>query len=192
MARERQRDAEGDGDRRARPTLLAAYREKRRFDRTPEPRGARAGRRPRRIFVVQRHAARRLHYDFRLELDGVLKSWAVPRGPSRRVGERRLAVHVEDHPLEYATFQGIIPAGQYGAGTVEIWDRGSWTPHEDARRAYQAGKLSFTLDGEKLRGDWTLIRMGGRAAEESKENWLLVRSRERRAAEPAPPPRHRP
>jgi len=123
-------------------------------------------------FVVQKHAARRLHYDFRLELDGVLKSWAVPKQPRR--DEKRLAVHVEDHPPDYATFEGTIPAGEYGAGKVEVWDAGTWTPEGDPRRGYAEGKLSFTLKGRRLSGRWALVRMGGRARGERRDNWLLV------------------
>jgi bifunctional non-homologous end joining protein LigD len=159
---------------------LTQYRRKRRFQRTAEPRGGTA-RRPGHSFVVQKHDASHLHYDFRLELDGVLLSWAVPKGPSLDWREKRLAVHVEDHPLEYADFEGTIPAGEYGGGTVLVWDRGEWQPHGDPRADYRAGKLSFTLAGEKLRGDWTLVRMGGRARGKSKENWLLLKSRDKHA-----------
>ena len=155
---------------------LDAYRRKRDFRRTPEPTGGTAtdggGR-----FAVQRHAARRLHYDFRLELEGTLKSWAVPRGPSLDPAEKRLAVHVEDHPLEYGDFEGTIPAGEYGAGEVVLWDRGRWTPVGDAADGYRRGTLKFTLHGEKLRGGWTLARMGGRAGEGGK-NWLLLKERD--------------
>jgi bifunctional non-homologous end joining protein LigD len=155
---------------------LDAYRRKRDFRRTPEPAGGTttgAGGR----FVVQRHAARRLHYDFRLELDGVLKSWAVPKGPSLDPAEKRLAVHVEDHPLEYGDFEGTIPAGEYGAGEVVLWDRGRWAPVGDAEEGYRRGKLKFVLHGEKLHGAWTLARMGGKAAEGGK-NWLLLKERD--------------
>jgi len=155
---------------------LDAYHRKRDFRRTPEPAGGTttdAGGR----YAVQRHAARRLHYDFRLELDGVLKSWAVPKGPSLDPAEKRLAVHVEDHPLEYGDFEGSIPAGEYGAGEVVLWDRGRWTPVGDAKDGYRRGKLKFVLHGEKLRGGWTLARMGGRAGEGGK-NWLLLKERD--------------
>jgi bifunctional non-homologous end joining protein LigD len=154
---------------------LERYHEKRNFRQTPEPRGkvARSAA-PRLRFVIQKHAARRLHYDFRLELDGVLKSWAVPRGPSLDPAEKRLAVHVEDHPLDYGDFEGIIPPKQYGAGKVLLWDQGVWTPEGDPEKAYRKGHLKFQLTGRKLHGSWSLIRMGG-AAEEGKENWLLVK-----------------
>ena len=154
---------------------LGRYREKRDFSHTPEPRG-RAGRKQGRLrFVVQKHAARRLHYDFRLELDGVLKSWAVPNGPSLDPGVKRLAVHVEDHPLEYAAFEGVIPKGHYGAGKVIVWDEGVWTPEGDGAQAYRRGKLEFRLDGVKLRGKWKLVRMRGREEKGGRENWLLIK-----------------
>ncbi|HVZ93682.1 MAG TPA: DNA ligase D [Phycisphaerales bacterium] len=167
---------------------LQTYRRKRHFERTSEPRGSAALERQRKKsaaklqFVIQKHDATRLHYDFRLELDGVLKSWAVPKGPSLDPAERRLAVHVEDHPLEYGTFEGVIPEGQYGAGPVLLWDRGTWTPvgEEDPRQAYKRGRLKFELQGEKLRGAWDLVRMHGRADERSgRENWLLIKERDR-------------
>src|SRR5439155_3122409 len=126
--------------------------------------------------------ARQLHYDFRLELNGVLLSWAVPRGPSLDPGEKRLAVHVEDHPIEYGGFVGVIPKGQYGGGTVLLWDRGTWTPLEpDPDAAYRKGSLKFRLDGEKLHGNWALVRMGGKAANERHENWLLIKERDEEA-----------
>src|SRR5262245_40182042 len=158
---------------------LDEYRRKRDFRRTPEPAGT-PGAAPGGRFVIQRHAARRLHYDLRLELDGVLKSWAVPRGPSLDPAEKRLAVHVEDHPLDYASFEGTIPAGEYGAGEVLLWDHGHWAPVGDAEEGYRRGKLKFVLDGEKLRGGWTLARMGGRAGEGGK-NWLLLKERDAEA-----------
>ena len=131
-------------------------------------------------FVVQKHAARNLHYDFRLELDGTLKSWAVPKGPSLDPAEKRMAVHVEDHPLDYGSFEGTIPSGQYGAGTVIVWDRGTWTPIGDAREGYAAGKLKFALEGEKLQGHWTLVRMRPRAGEKQ-EAWLLIKEKDEHA-----------
>ncbi len=133
------------------------------------------------MYVVQKHAATRLHYDFRLELDGTLKSWAVPKGPSLDPSQKRLAVHVEDHPLDYASFEGVIPPKQYGAGTVLIWDRGVWTPQGNPRDGYRQGVLKFRLDGEKLHGAWTLVRMHSRkgdARDNGKENWLLIKERD--------------
>ncbi|MBX6369421.1 MAG: ATP-dependent DNA ligase, partial [Rhodospirillales bacterium] len=145
---------------------LEEYKRKRDFRKTPEPAGRVRKRRHRVLrFVIQKHAARRLHYDFRLELDGVMKSWAVPKGPSLDPKEKRLAVHTEDHPFEYNDFEGVIPEGEYGGGTVLLWDRGTWTPlgDGDPAEAYAKGTLEFELDGEKLHGRWALIRMGGRA-----------------------------
>ena len=127
---------------------------------------------------MQKHAARRLHYDFRLELDGVLKSWAVTKGPSLDPADKRLAVHVEDHPLAYGNFEGTIPAGQYGAGTVMVWDRGAWEPVGDPRKGLAEGKLKFVLHGQHLKGGWTLVRMRGRAQEEGRDNWLLIKERD--------------
>ncbi len=126
--------------------------------------------------MIQKHAARNLHYDFRLEMDGVLKSWAVPKGPSLDPHEKRLAVQVEDHPIEYGGFEGIIPAGEYGGGTVLLWDRGTWSSQEgEPLAAWQAGKLKLELAGDKLRGGWTLVRMHGARAGENRENWLLIK-----------------
>ncbi|MEO8626564.1 MAG: DNA ligase D [Betaproteobacteria bacterium] len=157
---------------------MQRYYDKRDFSVTPEPRGSVGeaiggnGR-----FVVQKHAARRLHYDFRLELDGTLKSWAVPKGPSLDPGEKRLAVHVEDHPLEYGSFEGEIPAKQYGAGKVVLWDDGTWQAKGDAAADYRAGRLKFELRGHKLHGGWNLVRMRKPAAD-GKENWLLIKERD--------------
>ncbi len=156
---------------------LQQYWKKRNFKRTPEPRGRSIPAMGRLQFVIQKHAASRLHYDFRLELDGTLKSWAVPKGPSLDPGQKRLAVHVEDHPLDYAGFEGIIPAKQYGGGTVLLWDRGYWEPIGDPRSSYRRGRLKFTLHGEKLHGIWNLVRMGGRQ-EAGKENWLLIKEKD--------------
>ena len=138
---------------------LQAYRDKRSANRTPEPSGS-APRPGSQQFVVQQHAARNLHFDLRLELDGVLKSWAVPKGPSPNPADKRLAVHVEDHPLEYANFEGRIPEGNYGAGAVIVWDRGRWIPLNDPTEGLDKGKLLFELRGYKLRGkqDWLLIK----------------------------------
>ncbi len=158
---------------------LTEYRRKRRFDVTPEPAGGkRSGRRARAPgFVVQKHRATRLHYDFRLEWKGVLLSWAVPRGPSPDPSIKRLAVQVEDHPLEYATFEGIIPRGEYGGGTVMVWDRGTWTPEvADVDAALARGELKFTLRGAKLRGSWVLVRT--RQREAGKPQWLLIKHRD--------------
>ncbi|RQP04560.1 MAG: DNA ligase D [Paracoccus sp. BP8] len=152
---------------------LETYRKKRDFSATPEPRGGRR-RKAGNAFVIQKHAATRLHYDFRLELDGVLKSWAVAKGPSLVPGEKRLAVHVEDHPLEYGDFEGTIPKGEYGGGTVILWDRGTWTPEGDPHQGYAKGHLEFTLQGEKLGGRWHLVRMRGKSREK-RENWLLIK-----------------
>ena len=154
----------------------------RNFDVTAEPRGDSKGmknrapkKNPELPFVIQKHAATRLHYDFRLGWRGVLKSWAVTKGPSYYPGDKRLAVQVEDHPMEYGGFEGIIPKGQYGGGTVMLWDHGTWEPHGDVEEGLEKGRLKFTLKGEKLRGDWALIRMGGKAAGEKKANWLLIK-----------------
>src|SRR5687768_18588383 len=118
------------------------------------------------MFCVQRHDARRLHYDLRLQVGGTLKSWAVPQGPTLDPAEKRLAVHVEDHPLEYGSFEGSIPEGEYGAGEVIVWDRGQWTPIGDAREGLRRGKLEFELEGEKLHGGWKLVRMHGRSGDD--------------------------
>src|SRR6185312_9984759 len=158
---------------------LEKYRAKRSFGVTAEPRGGRI-KRGGDAFVIQKHDATRLHYDLRLELDGVMKSWAVTRGPSLVPGEKRLAVRVEDHPIEYNTFEGTIPEGQYGGGTVLIWDRGNWAPEGDAARGLAKGRLDFTLDGEKLHGAWHLVRMRGRNGEK-RENWLLIKGRDEAA-----------
>jgi bifunctional non-homologous end joining protein LigD len=159
------------------PMGLQRYWKKRNFEETPEPRGETEAPSGRLKYVIQKHAASRLHYDFRLELDGTLKSWAVPKGPSLDPGQKRLAVHVEDHPLDYAGFEGTIPAKQYGAGTVLLWDRGYWTAIGDPRSGYRKGRLKFRLDGEKLHGVWNLVRMG-RPQETDKENWLLIKEKD--------------
>src|ERR1041384_7559216 len=159
--------------------MLETYQRKRHFNRTPEPGpGNRSGKTKALRFVIQKHAARRLHYDFRLELDGVLKSWAVPKGPSLRAGDKRLAVEVEDHPVEYAAFEVTIPKGQYGGGTVIVWDRGSWSPIGDPHEGLETGRLRFTLAGERLKGQWALVRMGGtrRGGGSSRSQWLLMKS----------------
>jgi len=160
---------------------LGTYRKKRSFQRSPEPPGEVRRSESGRIFAVQKHHARRLHYDFRLEHEGVLKSWAVPKGPSLDPRERRLAVEVEDHPLDYAEFEGEIPPGEYGAGTVLLWDRGQWIPEGDPAAAFQQGTLKFRLQGERLKGRWTLVRMRGKAAGDSGKNWLLIKERDEEA-----------
>lgn len=152
---------------------LSEYRRKRDFKATPEPKAA-AAKTKGNSFVIQKHAARRLHYDLRLEMNGVLKSWAITRGPSLVPTEKRLAVHVEDHPLTYGDFEGVIPPGQYGSGEVIVWDRGTWIPLHDPAKGYKKGHLEFTLEGEKLQGHWHLVRMAGRDGE-TRENWLLIK-----------------
>jgi bifunctional non-homologous end joining protein LigD len=164
---------------------LAEYNRKRNFQITSEPSGD-APARPRadgaRAFVIQKHAATRLHYDFRLELDGVLLSWSVPKGPSVDPAVKRLAMHVEDHPLAYGDFEGIIPKGQYGGGTVLLWDQGTWEPQEDPVKGYAAGNLKFILKGEKLSGGFALIRLGGRRGREQGERaWLLIKEKDKHA-----------
>ncbi|WP_295470190.1 DNA ligase D [uncultured Pseudomonas sp.] len=161
------------------PRPISEYTRKRRFDITREPpepasRPKRSGRGQALSFVIQKHDASHLHYDFRLELDGTLKSWAVPKGPSLDPSQKRLAVEVEDHPLAYARFEGRIPEGQYGAGEVIVWDRGTWQPHSDPRQGYEAGKLEFTLEGEKLGGDWALVRTRLKGSGK-RQQWLLIK-----------------
>lgn len=159
---------------------LREYKRKRDFRKTPEPKGDGAAPSAGRQFVVQKHAAKRLHYDFRLELGGVLKSWAIPKGPSLDPAVKVLAVQVEDHPLEYGGFEGIIPEDEYGGGTVMVWDHGIWEPEGNAEKGFKEGKLKFRLFGEKLHGSWALVRMSGRAGEEGK-NWLLIKHRDKDA-----------
>jgi bifunctional non-homologous end joining protein LigD len=157
----------------ARSDPLKQYKIKRDFSVTPEPAQGGDPNDDAPVFVIQKHWARNLHYDFRLELDGVMKSWAVPKGPSLDPTDKRMAVHVEDHPLSYNQFEGRIPQGQYGAGKVIIWDRGTWTPEQDPRKAYRAGKLKFVLKGSKLQGGWALVRMRGDAHKQ--DTWLLIK-----------------
>jgi len=160
---------------------LKRYNEKRDFAKTAEPQGeAGPARQSRLSFLVQKHAARRLHYDFRLEWDGVLLSWAVTKGPSDDPGEKRLAVRTEDHPLSYADFEGTIPEGEYGGGSVMLWDRGTWEPLHDPDRGLKEGKLHFRLNGERLRGGWALVRMRGKG---KRENWLLIKERDETAGD---------
>ena len=159
---------------------LSQYWKKRDFGVTSEPKGKLARPGKQLAFVVQKHAASRLHYDFRLEVDGTMVSWAVPKGPSLDPHVRRMAVHVEDHPISYNKFEGVIPAGQYGAGTVDVWDRGTWMPLEDPRAGLRQGKLKFEMHGEKLRGRWMLVRIEKRK-DERQEPWLLIKERDNEA-----------
>jgi bifunctional non-homologous end joining protein LigD len=166
---------------------LEKYREKRNFKSTPEPAGdltlaaerAKKGKADKQLFFcVQKHLASHLHYDFRLEYNGVLLSWAVPKGPSLDPKVKRLAMHVEDHPIEYGTFEGVIPEG-YGAGIVMLWDQGTWTPQtDDVGAALRKGDLKFTLDGYKLKGSWVLVRTGGRWGGGDGRSWLLIKHRD--------------
>ncbi|HXD41326.1 MAG TPA: DNA ligase D [Ramlibacter sp.] len=156
---------------------LRTYREKRNFEVTPEPAAGGVPNEQERAFVIQKHWATRLHYDLRLELEGSMKSWAVPKGPSFDPADKRMAVHVEDHPISYNSFEGTIPPKQYGAGKVIIWDKGVWIPLEDPHRGYRDGKLKFELRGHKLHGRWTLVRIKGREAERQ-EPWLLIKEKD--------------
>ncbi len=153
---------------------LKTYRDKRNFDATPEPAQGGVPNDQARAFVVQKHWATRLHYDFRLELDGTMKSWAVPKGPSFDPADKRMAMPTEDHPIAYNQFEGAIPPGNYGAGRVIVWDKGIWVPLEDPHQGWQAGKLRFELRGHKLRGHWTLVRMKGRG-DGREDPWLLIK-----------------
>jgi bifunctional non-homologous end joining protein LigD len=151
---------------------LTEYKKKRKFDKTPEPGPKKKRTKTGRMFVVQKHRATQLHYDFRLEADGVLKSWAVPKGPSLDPTVKRLAMQVEDHPVDYAKFEGVIPEGEYGGGTVMVWDYGTYEPEkEDVGAAIRKGELKFTLDGQKLKGGWVLVRTRDR-------QWLLIKHRD--------------
>jgi bifunctional non-homologous end joining protein LigD len=167
---------------------LAEYRRKRDFTRTAEPPGGSVASKQKLAFVIQKHAASHLHYDLRLELDGVMKSWAVPKGPSLDPTVKRLAMQVEDHPVEYNSFEGTIPKGEYGGGTVMLWDRGTYSyggsdpdPIEGLRRGYQKGDFKFVLQGKRLRGSWVLVRT--RRDEKGKAQWLLIKHRDEFAAE---------
>jgi bifunctional non-homologous end joining protein LigD len=167
---------------------LKKYREKRNFNISPEPQGnSKAGQqekaKPDLIFVVQKHRASQLHYDFRLEYNGTLVSWAVPKGPSLDPSVKRLAMQVEDHPIEYAKFEGVIPKGEYGGGTVMVWDIGTWTQEQsDVEAALKKGDLKFTLYGKKLRGSWVLVRTRGFGGS-SKPTWLLIKHRDKYASD---------
>ena len=163
---------------------LAKYRTKRDFKVTSEPKGTSQKNGPKKslIFVVQKHQASHLHYDFRLEWNGVLLSWAVPKGPSLDPSVKRLAMAVEDHPIEYAAFEGIIPEGQYGGGTVMVWDQGTWEPEIDVESGLRDGDLKFSLHGRKLRGSWVLVRTKkGPASKSGRASWLLIKHRDRYA-----------
>ncbi|HXG51526.1 MAG TPA: DNA polymerase ligase N-terminal domain-containing protein [candidate division Zixibacteria bacterium] len=158
------------------PERLSEYRSRRRFDVTPEPEGGSRRSSGRREFVVQKHCAGHLHYDFRLEHDGVMLSWAVPKGPALDPAVKRLAMQTEDHPIEYNRFEGVIPEGEYGAGTVMVWDRGVWEPETaDVDAALEKGEIKFTLYGEKLKGSWAMVRMRDR-------QWLLIKHRDEQAS----------
>ncbi len=160
---------------------LREYRRKRDFSVTPEPPGDTEARGIGRGFVVQKHAASRLHYDFRLELEGVLKSWAVPKGPSLDPQDKRLAMQTEDHPLEYREFEGVIPEGEYGGGTVVVWDQGTWEPIEDPHQGFHKGSLKFRLHGRKLRGGFALVKIKGREARDDEKSWLLIKEKDEAA-----------
>src|ERR1700761_6329921 len=170
---------------------LARYRAMRDFHPTAEPSGSAGRNKPQEKqalpFVIQKHAATRLHYDFRLGWNGVLKSWAVTKGPSFFPGDKRLAVEVEDHPLEYAGFEGTIPKGQYGGGTVMVWDFGDWTPLVDVDKGLREGSLKFELHGKKMKGAWALVRMKGRNERPDKPNWLLIKERDEFAQDKSEP-----
>lgn len=165
---------------------LKNYRSKRNFDVTPEPSGgarSKASSKPALAYVIQKHQASQLHYDFRLEWNGVLLSWAIPKGPSLDPSVKRLAATVEDHPLEYGSFEGVIPEGEYGGGTVMLWDQGTWTPEDpDVDAALRKGELKFSLNGKKLKGSWVLIRTKGGFGGSKKPQWLLIKHRDQYAS----------
>ena len=165
---------------------LKDYRKKRDFEVTPEPLGggeAQASSGKALAYVIQKHQASHLHYDFRLEWDGVLLSWAVPKGPSLDPSVKRLAMQVEDHPVEYGGFEGVIPEGEYGGGTVMVWDHGTWTPEvADVKAALEKGDLKFTLNGAKLKGSWVLVRTRGFGGGGKRTSWLLIKHRDRFAS----------
>ena len=168
------------------PDLLKKYRAMRDFSDTPEPAGGKPKKTKLPIFVIQKHRASHLHYDFRLEMEGVLKSWAVPKGPSYDPGVKRLAMMTEDHPYDYASFEGQIPEGNYGAGNVIIWDHGHWEfiePGDDPAAAVRGGKLTFRMFGKKMFGEWALVRIGGRAKSDKGNEWLLLKHRDEFANE---------
>jgi bifunctional non-homologous end joining protein LigD len=162
---------------------LKKYQSMRDFARTAEPSGKAAGVKPspQLRYVIQKHAATRLHYDFRLELNGTFRSWAVTRGPSLDPADKRLAVEVEDHPLDYGDFEGTIPKGQYGGGTVLLWDRGYWAPEGDPDKMLAKGDLKFVLEGQKLHGGWVLVRMRPDKFGDKRNNWLLIKHKDKYA-----------
>src|SRR5213080_4570609 len=167
----------------ARTSSLSLYQQKRDFTKTAEPSGrAKISPADYARFVIQKHAATRLHYDLRLEVDGVFKSWAVTKGPSLDPSDKRLAVEVEDHPLDYGDFEGTIPKGQYGGGTVLLWDRGYWES-DDPERGFKKGDLKFTLHGDKLHGSWVLVRMRNDRTGGKRTNWLWIKHRDEYAKE---------
>jgi bifunctional non-homologous end joining protein LigD len=166
------------------PRKLSEYRRKRDFSKTAEPRGGKAAAGPALAFVIQKHAARALHFDLRLELDGVMKSWAVPKGPSLDPSVKRLAMQVEDHPIEYNAFEGTIPQGEYGGGTVMLWDRGTYAywdkdpdPVEQLREGYRRGDFKFELKGKRLKGSWVLVRI--KRGDPEKPQWLLIKHQDK-------------
>ena len=165
---------------------LKTYRKKRDFKVTPEPEGhtgAARKKNARLIYVIQKHRASHLHYDFRLEWKGVLLSWAVPKGPSLDPSVKRLAMQVEDHPIEYAKFEGVIPEGEYGGGTVMLWDFGTWEPEQDdVEEAFRRGDFKFTLHGRKLKGSWVLVRTRGFGGSSGRSSWLLIKHRDQFAS----------
>src|SRR6478609_11224460 len=157
---------------------LQLYNKKRNFKATPEPKGKSKSSASKLSFVVQRHKASHLHYDFRLEVGGTLKSWAVPKGPTLDPDQKRLAMMVEDHPLEYGKFEGVIPKGNYGGGSVMLWDRGTWEPIGDPDEGLAKGDLKFRLHGNRLNGDFVLVRMKSRKEDRGRQNWLLIKKRD--------------
>ena len=168
------------------PDLLKKYRAMRDFGDTPEPSGGKPKKTKLPIFVIQKHQASHLHYDFRLEMEGVLKSWAVPKGPSYDPATKRLAMMTEDHPYDYAAFEGVIPAGNYGGGNVIIWDNGTWEfiePGDDPVKALKSGKLTFRMYGKKMFGEWALVRIGGRSKSDKGNEWLLLKHRDQFASD---------
>src|SRR3954469_20795214 len=157
---------------------LSKYREKRNFEATPEPAEGGEANEGARSFVIQKHWATRLHYDFRLELEGTMKSWAVPKGPSYDPNEKRMAIPTEAPPISYNRFEGTTPPGNYGAGKVIIWDKGVWIPLEDPHEGFREGRLKFEMRGHKMHGRWTLVRMNGRGEGKRQDPWLLIKERD--------------